>query len=83
MSIDDGGNAFPSMLPGGNYCMPGMSLRAWYAGQAMQQLIAFGVNLTDGDLGKEATIKEIVASQAFAIADAMIMELNKENKNDN
>ena len=82
MSIDDGGTAFPAMLPGGNYCMPGMSLRAWYAGQAMQQLIAFGNDLADSDLPEDAPPKDIIASQAFAIADAMIVELNKETKND-
>ena len=38
--IDESGPAFPAMLPGGNYCTPGMSLRDWFAGQALQGLLA-------------------------------------------
>jgi hypothetical protein len=37
--INDGGSAFPAMAPGG-YCTPGMSLRDWFAGQALQGLLA-------------------------------------------
>ena len=35
---NDGGPAFPAMLPGGNYCTPGMNLRDWFAGQALAGL---------------------------------------------
>ena len=40
MSIDDGGPAFPAMLPGGNYCLPGMTLLDWFAGKAMEGILA-------------------------------------------
>jgi len=33
--------AFPAMTPGG-YCTPGMTLRDWFAGQAIQGLLAGG-----------------------------------------
>ena len=38
--IDDGGSAFPSMLPGCNYCTTGMGLRDWFAGQALSGFMA-------------------------------------------
>lgn len=36
-TIDDGGPAFP--VPGNPATMPGMSLRDWFAGQAMASLV--------------------------------------------
>lgn len=69
---DDGGAAFPVLPPcdaGGNvasgypYPEVGMSLRDWFAGQAV-----IGVT---SDLGGDS-FPDAIANQAYAIADAMI-----------
>ena len=53
--------AFPAMTPGG-YCTPGMTLRDWFAGQALAALIASEVNETwNGD-----------SADAYMYADAML-----------
>ena len=53
--------AFPAMTPGG-YCTPGMTLRDWFAGQALAALIASEVNETShGD-----------SEDAYMYADAML-----------
>jgi len=74
--INHGGEAFPVAATDTNYFQPGMSLRDWYAGQALclttgtvpdWQLVAwFGKNASG------ITTEQIRAAQAFAIADAMI-----------
>jgi hypothetical protein len=48
------------MLPGGNYCTPGMSLRDWLAGQALQGLLAARNNCHDS------------AHDAYLVADMML-----------
>ncbi len=53
--------AFPAMLPGGNYCTPGMSLRDYLASQALTGLIA-QCNMPN----------EVYAKMAYSIADAML-----------
>ena len=67
-TIDDGGPAFPAMLPGGNYCTPGMSLRMWFAGLAMQALIQ----------RRETSAKAHLAEEAFLYADGMLNYIEKE-----
>ena len=58
---NDGGPAYPAMTPGG-YCTPGMTLRDWFAGQALAALIASEVNETShGD-----------SEDAYMYADAML-----------
>jgi hypothetical protein len=57
---NDGGPAFPAMTPGG-YCTPGMSLRDWFAGQALQGLIA-QCNMPN----------DIYARMSYSIADQML-----------
>lgn len=73
MSKRDGGPAFPdSMLPNpGEWASgaPGMTLRQWYAGQALGGLTWW----TD-----EQCTPEAAAKRAFAMADAMIAEDEKE-----
>ena len=62
----DGGPAFPSVGEGfGNptYSAPGMSLRQWYAGMAMQGLLV--------------RYETVNACDAFRIADDMIREGQK------
>lgn len=59
--INDGGQAFPmaSDLIGHS---PGMTLRDWFAGQALTGLLANG----------EAVAWRTLASQAYSAADAML-----------
>ena len=77
--IDDGGNAFPVYVPEGPiladgspeyaaYVRPGMSLRAWLAGQALAGLMANPH--ASGDDGA-------IARGACMLADAVIAELNR------
>lgn len=74
-AIDDGGPAFPSEGEGhGNplYHSPGMTLRDWFAGQAltsiadpaMDSFCQDGRSVEDGAAG--------LAAIAYAIADAML-----------
>lgn len=58
--IDDGGQAFPTTHDG-------MSLRDWFAGMALQGLIASGANGSARD-----------ASESYTIADRMILERAKQ-----
>jgi hypothetical protein len=67
--INDGGPAFPQAghtLPSGNYEWPveGMSLRDWFAGQALAGLVFHN------DYG--ARSDDEIANGAYAYADAMI-----------
>ena len=64
---NDGGSAFPAMLPGGNYCTPGMTLRDWFAGQALAQLV-HRREMTE----LETYSKPDLASEAYHYADAML-----------
>ena len=70
--IDDGGNAFPVYVPEGPiladgspeyaaYAKPGMSLRDWFAGQALKK----------ASRGSDRSADEI-ARRAYYIADAML-----------
>ena len=66
MTINDGGPAFPSVGEGfGNpsYSAPGMTLRDWFAGQALAGLIA--------DQSRDGSADDR-ARYAYAYADAML-----------
>ena len=72
--IDDGGPAFPMQVnsANGNYNYGGMSLRDWFAGQALN-----GVTTTANGLGSldELSRKEIMmkcAEIVYEFADAML-----------
>lgn len=68
---DDGGPAFPRTGEGvGNpaYDAPGMTLRDWFAGQALVGLIAHPKN--EGHASELSLV-------AYAIADAMLKERSK------
>ena len=61
---NDGGSAFPAMLPGGNYCTPGMTLRDWFAGQALLMIPHHGC-------GADLDVED-VAHAAYQFSDAML-----------
>jgi hypothetical protein len=71
---DDGGQAFPQPLAIGPSddmypAYPGMTLRDWFAGQALAMMIPAYVNLPDS--------AELLARRSYAVADAMIEERTK------
>ncbi|MCK9549179.1 hypothetical protein [Aquamicrobium sp.] len=74
--IDDGGPAFPTEqghCPDGTWNQsfePGMSLRDWFAGQALAGMLT-GQNVWHGDSPR------LIAVQAYEIADRMIAERAK------
>jgi len=73
--MNDGGQAFPGMEKifdrlSGNYeiSIPGMSLRDWLAGMAMQGIIS----------ASQGTVKDVkISSMAYVMADAMLKEGSK------
>jgi len=73
---DDGGRAFPTQFSGG------MTLRDWFAGMALQGCLSFHteedrVNITNEARHLNISPASYVASIAFKIADAMLIERNK------
>ena len=68
MTIDDGGPAFPviSDVIGHN---EGMSLRDWFAGQAIGSVMQVCANDT---LEPGETITDLFARRAYRVADAML-----------
>ena len=62
---DDGGNAFPAMLPGGNYCTPGMTLKDWFAGMALSGMMS-QFDIVD------STGESDIARECYMQADAML-----------
>ena len=61
--LEDGGPAFPRAASELNYDAEGMSLRDWFAGQALAGLLASGPY----DCGPSG-----IAHDAYQIADAML-----------
>ena len=72
--IDDGGPAFPNKDAFGNM-IPGMSLRAWLAGQALTGIQAFLYGAAKDGALKTDVDDRTVAKCACAIADAVIAAL--------
>ena len=70
MPPDDGGAAFPyaQRLPSGNidtvHQNPGLSIRDWFGGMALQGLIS--------DAPYDGEEMEVIAQSAYAYADAML-----------
>lgn len=65
-----GGQAFPSTMPtpeGGTYVSMGMTMRDWFAGQALSGMFRHEgwINTIDSD-------QDEVAKRSYAIADAMV-----------
>lgn len=69
--INDGGAAFPLKYAIG--MQPGMTLRDWFAGQALTGLIASGVPVA----GKRELTALDYAPVAYQMADAMIAQRAK------
>jgi hypothetical protein len=65
--INDGGPAFPKTGHPHDQIQDGMSLRQWFAGIAMQGILASTQGLTGTGFGSEA-MKKLVA-KAFMLAD--------------
>ena len=76
MSKTDGGYAFPFNVPEGNGCGPqtyeGMTLRDWFAGKALQGMMA-----GNWEALKTASI-ELHVVTAYRYADAMLAARTKE-----
>ena len=74
MTKDTSGPAFPMMRDQSHeerfIIEPGMTLRQWYAGLAMQGMLACPVQPQSGP--------DMFARDAFAMADAMLAEGNKQ-----
>lgn len=74
MVVVDGGQAFPERANDGYGCpvtVGGMTLRDWFAGQALVGLLA-------GDPGYESEDADSAAEDAFMYADAMLAARSKE-----
>lgn len=75
---DDGGSAFP--IPNSDLIRsyaptPGMSLRDWYAGMAINSIILGNTEFCK--LGGKAPSMGSIAGDCYAVADALIAEMNK------
>ena len=68
MTKDTGGPAFP----GGQFHVPGMSLRDWFAGQAMVGLMS-----ASGMRPSNLDEFEHMATRLYQVADAMLIERAK------
>lgn len=65
--IDDGGFAFPMPGTDHNYTETGMTLRDWFAGQALAGFCGNRIHL-------QSHPPEITASEAYRYADALLAE---------
>ncbi len=69
--IDDAGPAFPSTDANG-FTGVGISVRDYFAAQALSGLCSLGKNLEDESAPDDWTQSDVVASTAYHIADAML-----------
>jgi len=74
---ENGGPAFPQNLPDDFvWRLPGnpggMSLRDWFAGQALIGLIGHGNSLVSDEYNPTTTMADVVAGHAYFLADAML-----------
>lgn len=72
--IDDGRPAFP-VSP--NFFYPGMSLRDWFAGQALVGWLAHGPVVNGENICDKKEHAEMIAQACFRYADAMLAEGRK------
>lgn len=92
MTTNDGGPAFPraaseytqhGTLPDGNdaeTAQAGMSLRDWFAGQALVGILALPLNAEEHKViaRQNAGIHTVMAVNAYRYAGAMLAERNKQ-----
>ena len=72
--IDNGGQAFPMPACQGEHGpYEGMTLRDWFAGQALNGLVV-GTNLEKWSKGTEFPLHNIATRFCYAVADAMIAQ---------
>ena len=69
---EQGGTAFPVVFKDGHWL--GMSLRDWFAGQALQGILSANPVLTSLT---EENVDRVVARECYRAADAMLKEMNK------
>ena len=69
--------AFPVYHGEMNYPEPGMSLREWFAGMALQGLVSRDAPLNTKYVNEHGTKESACAAQAIALSDAMIERLNQ------
>lgn len=72
---DDGGAAFPnSVQPDFQYAEAGMSLRDWFAGQALVGIVAAlgGLPSLGSQFARNPDAPHIYADTAYRMADAML-----------
>lgn len=77
--IDDGGPAFPlyrGFAPRDGDHLPGMSLRAWLAGKAMQSVMDSFYREKENPISSDEA-PEFVADTALEFADALIAKLKR------
>ena len=80
MKPSDGGTAFPiTRTVDDNGCIhqyeaPGMSLRDWFAGMALQ-----GITSACNEAADAAALKTPIAEDAYLLADAMLAERERDN----
>jgi hypothetical protein len=77
----DGGRAFPSSINFGDTHVGdvGMSMRDWFAGQALPAMIAMSLEgLVVKPEEKDMTVSQMVSARAYAYADAMLEERSKQ-----
>lgn len=83
MNVNDGGTAFPVVASTGDprdgvYCRDGMSLRDYFAGQAIAGVIRSTVEADSAAVLSESAdatglaIEQVIARSAYEIADAML-----------
>ena len=72
--VKDGGAAFPTGLTPGHYSQEGMSLRDWFAGQALA-----GIMTGHDNSGSLAWLPGAAAEMAVSVADALIAALGEKS----
>lgn len=81
-AINDGGPAFPHRGLNNDGCTdiiaPGMTLRDWFAGQAMAGLIGGMVQITGRGQDGAALLHPSIMDASYAAADAMLAARNKQ-----
>lgn len=73
---DDGGPAFPTMTDGG-YARGGMSLRDWFAGQALPAVLMDTAQVKAVADRMGICLTDAIAEVSYEVADAMLAERKK------